>query len=67
MFKYLERPITTYQKNSNNVDYTKRQAHWANGNLISVSNNFDESTRLNQISPEKIMEKLMAERNNNSK
>lgn len=66
--KYLERPITTYQKNSNNVDYTKRQITRANGTPnLGVSNNFDESTRLNtNLPPEKIMEKLMAERNNNS-
>lgn len=68
--KYLERPITTYQKNSNNVDYSKRQITKANGTPnLGVSNNFDESTRLNMnMPPEKIMEKLMAERNtiNNS-
>lgn len=63
--KYLERPITTYQKNSNNIDFSKRQITENNGTPnLGVSNNFDEPSRLNNnIPPEKIMEKLMAERN----
>lgn len=65
--KYLERPVISYQKNSNNVDFNKRQITKPNGTPnLGVSNNFDESTRLNNdMSPEKIMQKLMAERNNN--
>jgi hypothetical protein len=63
--KYLERPITTYQKNSNNIDFSKRQITENNGTPnLGVSNNFDEPSRLNNnVPPEKIMEKLMAERN----
>jgi hypothetical protein len=63
--KYLERPITTYQKNSNNIDFSKRQISENNGTPnLGVSNNFDEPSRLNNnVPPEKIMEKLMAERN----
>ena len=62
--KYLERPITSYQKSFNDIDLSKRQITNGNANL-GISNNFDESTRLsNNASPEKIMEKLMAERNN---
>ena len=65
--KYLERPVITYQKNSNNVDFSKRQISKGNGTPnLGISNNFDESTRLNNnMAPEKIMEKLMAERNSN--
>ena len=63
--KYLERPVISYQKNSNNVDFNKRQITKPNGTPnLGVSNNFDESTRLNNnMSPEKIMQKLMSERN----
>lgn len=62
--KYLERPVTSYQKSFNDIDLSKRQITNGNANL-GISNNFDESTRLsNNASPEKIMEKLMAERNN---
>ena len=65
--KYLERPVITYQKNSNNVDFSKRQISKGNSTPnLGISNNFDESTRLNNnMAPEKIMEKLMAERNSN--
>ena len=66
--KYLERPFTSYQKNSNNIDLSKRQITNGSGNLnLGISNNFDESTRLNNnMAPEQIMEKLMAERNINN-
>ena len=65
--KYLERPVISYQKNSNNVDFSKRQISKGNGTPnLGVSNNFDESTRLNNnMAPEKIMQKLMSERNTN--
>merc|ERR1711988_925006 len=63
--KYLERPITTYQKNSTNIDFNKRQITENNVKPnLGILNNFDESTRLNtNMPPEQIMEKLMAERN----
>lgn len=63
--KYLERPVTNYQKNSNSIDLSKRYLNKTNNTAnLGVSNNFDESTRLNNnMAPEKIMEKLMAERN----
>lgn len=63
--KYLERPITTYQKNSTNIDFNKRQITESNVKPnLGILNNFDESTRLNtNMPPEQIMEKLMAERN----
>ena len=48
--KYLERPVISYQKSSNNIDFSKRQISKANGTPnLGVSNNFDESTRLNKI------------------